>query len=153
MHSASSTTSCVVVVSATYIYYCPGELFYHLQKEKKFSEDRVRFYAAEIVLGLAYLHKQGVIYRYVELEHTGERRLVYASPSLRQRPQARKPAAYWRRAHLYDRLWHLKGRPCLQGLKDCHFLRDSRVPRYSSQNQRGMRRCGLLTSWLQRLRY
>jgi serine/threonine protein kinase len=40
-----------------------GELFCHLQKEKKFTEERVRFYSAEIVLGLEYLHNQGVIYR------------------------------------------------------------------------------------------
>jgi len=40
-----------------------GELFFHLQKEKKFSEDRVRFYAAEIACGLEYLHNAGVIYR------------------------------------------------------------------------------------------
>jgi serine/threonine protein kinase len=41
-----------------------GELFFHLQKDKRFSEDRVRFYAAEIVLGLEYLHRAGVIYRF-----------------------------------------------------------------------------------------
>jgi len=44
-------------------YINGGELFYHLQKEKKFSEERVRFYAAEIVAGLEYLHSSGVIYR------------------------------------------------------------------------------------------
>ena len=38
-------------------------MFCHLQKEKKFTEERVRFYSAEIVLGLEYLHNQGVIYR------------------------------------------------------------------------------------------
>jgi serine/threonine protein kinase len=40
-----------------------GELFAHLQKEKKFSESRTRFYCAEIALGLEYLHSNGVIYR------------------------------------------------------------------------------------------
>jgi serine/threonine protein kinase len=33
-----------------------GELFFHLRKEDKFNEDRIRFYAAEIILALEYLH-------------------------------------------------------------------------------------------------
>ena len=41
-----------------------GEMFYLLQLEKKFSEARACFYAAEILLGLEYLHQEGVIYRY-----------------------------------------------------------------------------------------
>jgi serine/threonine protein kinase len=40
-----------------------GELFSHLQATRKFPEERVRFYAAEIVLGLEYLHNNGVLYR------------------------------------------------------------------------------------------
>jgi serine/threonine protein kinase len=31
-------------------YVNGGELFYHLSRERKFPEDRVRFYAAEIAL-------------------------------------------------------------------------------------------------------
>lgn len=50
-------------------YVNGGELFYILQKEKTFSEERVRFYAAEISLGLAYLHDQGVIYRDLKPEN------------------------------------------------------------------------------------
>jgi serine/threonine protein kinase len=37
-------------------YINGGELFHHLQKDKKFNDERVKFYAAEIVLGLEYLH-------------------------------------------------------------------------------------------------
>lgn len=36
-----------------------GELFFHLQNDKKFSNERARFYAAEIVLGIAHLHSLG----------------------------------------------------------------------------------------------
>ena len=46
-----------------------GELFYHLQMAGKFEEARVRFYMAEIVLALEYLHKQGVVYRDVKPEN------------------------------------------------------------------------------------
>ena len=44
-------------------YVNGGELFYHLQKERKFDAERVRFYCAEIVLGLAYLHQKSILYR------------------------------------------------------------------------------------------
>lgn len=46
--------------------YCGGgELFFHLGKVGRFPEERARFYAAQIVLALEYVHKLGVIYRYV----------------------------------------------------------------------------------------
>lgn len=44
-------------------YMQGGELFFHLKKQKRFSEDRVKYYAASVILALEYLHKFGVIYR------------------------------------------------------------------------------------------
>lgn len=46
-----------------------GELFHHLSNEKRFSEDRTRFYAAQIVVGIEYLHNIGVIYRDLKPEN------------------------------------------------------------------------------------
>lgn len=42
-----------------------GELFHHLQKEGRFSEERARLYAAELLCALEHLHAYDVIYRYV----------------------------------------------------------------------------------------
>ena len=39
------------------------QLFFHLSKERVFSEERSRFYASEIVLAVKYLHEKKVIYR------------------------------------------------------------------------------------------
>eukprot|EP01113_Clastostelium_recurvatum_P050528 TRINITY_DN958_c0_g1_i1.p1 TRINITY_DN958_c0_g1~~TRINITY_DN958_c0_g1_i1.p1 ORF type:complete len:471 (-),score=106.88 TRINITY_DN958_c0_g1_i1:139-1551(-) len=50
-------------------YINGGELFFHLQREEKFNENRVRFYCAEIVLGLEYLHTCGVLYRDLKPEN------------------------------------------------------------------------------------
>ena len=47
-----------------------GELFHHLRQCKGgFDETRARFYAAEIVSALEYLHGQGVVYRDLKPEN------------------------------------------------------------------------------------
>ena len=44
-------------------YVNGGELFFHLSRERVFTEDRTRFYGAEITLAIQYLHELGVVYR------------------------------------------------------------------------------------------
>ena len=44
-------------------YVNGGELFFHLSRERVFSENRTRFYGAEITLAVEYLHDLGVVYR------------------------------------------------------------------------------------------
>ena len=46
-----------------------GELFQHLRKFRTFSEEKVRFYGAQIALALEYLHKRGIIYRDLKPEN------------------------------------------------------------------------------------
>ncbi|RIA97083.1 kinase-like domain-containing protein [Glomus cerebriforme] len=46
-----------------------GELFWHLQNEVRLSEERAKFYAAEIVLALEHLHKFNIVYRDLKPEN------------------------------------------------------------------------------------
>lgn len=50
-------------------YVNGGELFFHLSRERVFVEDRARFYIAEIILALSYLHEHNIIYRDLKLEN------------------------------------------------------------------------------------
>ncbi|KAG1928732.1 RAC-beta serine/threonine-protein kinase [Pimephales promelas] len=47
-----------------------GELFFHLSRDRVFSEERAKFYGAEIVSALDYLHSErNVVYRDLKLEN------------------------------------------------------------------------------------
>ncbi|KAF8926234.1 AGC protein kinase Gad8, partial [Haplosporangium bisporale] len=46
-----------------------GELFHHLQREGRFSEERSRFYAAELMCALECLHGFNVVYRDLKPEN------------------------------------------------------------------------------------
>ncbi|KAJ1884615.1 hypothetical protein LPJ66_010528, partial [Kickxella alabastrina] len=50
-------------------YVAGGELFTHMANERIFSEDQAVFYAAELVLALAHLHKLGIVFRDIKPEN------------------------------------------------------------------------------------
>jgi len=50
-------------------YVNGGEVFFHLSKDRRFSENRTKFYIAEISSAIHYLHCEGIIYRDLKLEN------------------------------------------------------------------------------------
>lgn len=50
-------------------YMAGGELFFWLKKDRKFSEKRVRLYAAEITCALEALHNANIVYRDLKPEN------------------------------------------------------------------------------------
>ena len=46
-----------------------GDMFYHIHSNKKFDENRAKFYAIELILGLEFLHKNNMIYRDLKPEN------------------------------------------------------------------------------------
>jgi serine/threonine protein kinase len=67
LHYAFQTKSrlflIVDLLAGVFLLFTQGELFYLLRKLRKFNEEMTRFYAAEILLALEYLHSKSIIYR------------------------------------------------------------------------------------------
>ncbi|PRQ25413.1 putative protein kinase AGC-RSK-2 family [Rosa chinensis] len=81
------------------INYCPGRDLNSLRKrqtERMFSDDVIRFYAAELVLALEYLHGLGVVYRdlkpeNVMIQENGHIMLVDFDLSTKLSPSVKTP--------------------------------------------------------------
>ncbi len=50
-------------------YVIGGEMFSHLRRAGRFSNDMTKFYAAEITLAISYLHSKDIIYRDLKPEN------------------------------------------------------------------------------------
>ena len=50
-------------------YMSGGELFWHLQKDGRFAEERAKFYIAELILALQHLHEHDIVYRDLKPEN------------------------------------------------------------------------------------
>jgi serine/threonine protein kinase len=46
-----------------------GEMFFHLGKVQKFTEDQARFYFAELLEGLEFIHNLDIVYRDIKPEN------------------------------------------------------------------------------------
>jgi serine/threonine protein kinase len=46
-----------------------GELYKVFQSQKRFNEEAVKFYAAQLVIAIGYLHHKGIVHRDLKLEN------------------------------------------------------------------------------------
>lgn len=66
LHYAFQTKTSLYMV----LDYCPnGDLLAHLNERKRFAESVVRFYCAEVLLALEYLHSLDIVYRDLKPEN------------------------------------------------------------------------------------
>lgn len=73
----STGQDCPFIVCMTYAFHTAdklcfildlmngGDLHYHLSQHGVFNENEMKFYAAEVILGLEHMHRRFIVYRYV----------------------------------------------------------------------------------------
>lgn len=74
-------------------FVCGGDLYHHLVQMEEFNETTARFYTAQVILGLEYLHNVNIIYRDIKpenilIDHTGYIKLAdfgFAKPLKKDR--------------------------------------------------------------------
>ncbi|XP_035739208.1 G protein-coupled receptor kinase 1-like isoform X3 [Vespa mandarinia] len=71
----STGVDCPFIVCMTYAFHTPdklcfildlmngGDLHYHLSQHGVFNEPEMKFYAAEVILGLEHMHRRYIVYR------------------------------------------------------------------------------------------
>jgi beta-adrenergic-receptor kinase len=74
----STGQDCPFIVCMTYAFHTPdklcfildlmngGDLHYHLSQHGVFNENEMKFYAAEVILGLEHMHRRYIVYRFVK---------------------------------------------------------------------------------------
>lgn len=66
MHYSFTTKNYINIV----LDFCPGgELFFHIVKQRRFTENVARFYIAEIILAIEHLHDNNILYRDLKPEN------------------------------------------------------------------------------------
>ncbi|RKO95232.1 kinase-like protein, partial [Caulochytrium protostelioides] len=66
LHSCFQTENRIYFVME---YISGGDLMCHIQDKKRFSQNRARFYACEVLLGLEYFHRNNIVYRDLKLDN------------------------------------------------------------------------------------